>query len=377
MPKRQTCFLWGPRQTGKSTLLKKLYPEAEYHNLLLSSEYSQLARNPGILRERFESQKLTGDSQKFPIIIDEIQKVPEILDEVHWMIENKGLYFILSGSSARKLRRGHGNLLGGRAFRRHLRPLVSSEIPDFDLIRALNHGLLPPHYPAEDPRENLLSYVGDYLNEEILAEAITRSISGFGHFLEAASFSNGELVNFENIARESGVKAQTVASYFHILEDTLIGNFLPAFRKKAKRRQIIAPKFYFFDIGIANHLARRGRIEPGSELFGRAFEHFIQMEITAHSEYSGLNYPVAFWRTASGYEVDFILGSPEIAVEAKATAAAHTGHLKGLRAFGEEFDIRRRIVVSLDPAPRKTEDGIEILPWADFLRDLWAGKMMY
>ncbi len=373
---KNTCFLWGPRQSGKSTLLKNLFPESKYYDLLLSNEYSRLLQNPGMIREECSAKGITGESQKYPIIIDEVQKIPVLLDEVHWLIENKGVRFILCGSSARKLKRGHGNLLGGRAIRYELFPLVYKEIPDFSLETALNQGLIPRIYQSRTPDRLLQSYIGDYLKEEIASEALTRNIPAFSRFLEIASLSNGEIINYNNIAAECGVSAPTVKEYFQILSDTLTGRMLFSFRKKAKRRIILAPKFYFFDVGIVSHLAKRGNVLPGSELFGRAFEHFIFMEITAHSSYSERFYQTAYWRTASGFEVDFILGDGEIAVEIKSSASVQNQHMRGIRAFKEEQKSKRYIVVSMDPEPRKTSDGIEIMPWKYFLDNLWDNNLL-
>jgi len=373
---QETCFLWGPRQTGKSTLLKMLFPEAIRYDLLLSTEYQRLIREPSLIREQCLAGGLDANSQHDPIIIDEIQKLPILLDEVHWLMENKGLRFILCGSSARKLKRGHANLLGGRAIRYELYPLVFPEIPDFSLIRALNSGLIPRNYDSDNPNRLIQSYVGDYLKEEIVAEALTRNIPSFSRFLEAAALSNGEILNYTNIARECGVSSPTVKDYFQILEDTLIGRQLPAFQKRKRRRLITSPKFYFFDLSPVIHLTRRGKVEPGSELFGRAFEHYIWMEITAHSSYSELFYPISYWRTASGFEVDFILGDHEISIEVKSTELANTTHLKGLRRFKEEYTVLRSILVSRDLQPRLTEDQIEILPWQEFLNRLWSGEII-
>jgi len=372
----ETCFLWGPRQAGKSTLLKELFPEALRYDLLLASEYRRLSSRPEIVREECLAQGLTAENQRDPIIIDEVQKIPELLDEVHWMMENHGLRFILCGSSARKVKRGHGNLLGGRAVRYELFPLVFGEIPEFSLSRALNAGLLPRHYRHGSPARLLQSYVGDYLKEEVAAEALTRNIPAFSRFLEIAALSNGETVNYTNIARECGTSSPTVREYFQILEDTLIGRYHHPYRRKRKRRLTAAPKFFFFDVGPVNLLAHRGRFEAGSELFGRAFEHLIWMEIGAHRSYSELFYPFTFWRTASQLEVDFVLGEHEIVVEVKAADMAVRQHLRGLRAFKEEYKPRRCILVSRDPKPRKTEDGIEILPWEVFLRELWDGGII-
>jgi predicted AAA+ superfamily ATPase len=372
----ETCFLWGPRQTGKSTLLKTLFPKATKYDLLLSTEYQRLLHSPGLIREYCLGAGLDGNTQIEPIIIDEIQKIPALLDEVHWLIENKGLHFILCGSSARKLKRGHANLLGGRAVRYEMFPLVFPEIPDFSLVKALNSGLIPRHYESQYPLKLIQSYVGDYLREEIAAEALTRNIPAFSRFLEIAALTNGEIISYTNIASECGVSSPTVREYFQILEDTLIGRHLQPFRKRKKRRLVLSQKFYFFDLAPVIHFTRRGDVLPGSELFGRALEHFLHMEITAHASYSGKSYPVYFWKTSSGTEVDFILGDHEIAIEVKSTDNAQPKHLKGLRQFREEYTTRRSILVSLDERERATEDGMEILPWKIFLKRLWADEII-
>ncbi len=368
---KESCFLWGPRQTGKSTLLKKLFPKSQLFDLLLSDEFERLLRRPELMREEILSrQGGTG-----PVIIDEIQKIPTLLDDVQWLIVNKQVSFILCGSSARKLKRSGTNLLGGRALRYELFPLVSREIDTFDLHRALNHGLIPRHYIHQAPQPLIHAYIGDYLREEIAQEGLVRNLPSFGRFLEAAAFSNGAIPIYKNIAQDCGVSEPTVKEYFQILQDTLIGRFLPSFQKRPKRRVIRSPKFYYFDVGIANTLLNRKGLTPGDELFGHAFEHFLFQELIAHRHYSGKEYPISYWQTTSQLEVDFILGDPEVAVEAKAVKEVSSRHLKGLRAFCEEYKVRRAIVVSLDKAPRTT-DPIQILPWKEFLRQLWDGEIV-
>lgn len=366
----ESTFLWGARQTGKSTLLKKLYPDAPYFDLLLSDEYERFLRNPSLLREILSIGDLTS-----PVIIDEIQRIPSLLNEVHWLIENRGLRFILSGSSPRKILRSGGNLLGGRAMRYELYPLTSAEIPDFNLLKALNGGLLPRHYLSNSPEKLLSAYIGSYLRDEIIAEAKIRNITSFSKFLEAAAFSNGEMVNFSNIAAECSISSPTVKEYFQILEDTMTGRFVPAYQKKPKRRVITAPKFYYFDVGIAGYLLKRGRIETGSEAFGKALEHFIYQEIYAYSHYSDKNFNISYWRTASQIEVDFILGDNEVALEIKSTNMVNSRHLKGLKSFSEEYKTRKSIVVSTDPYPRVIND-ITVLPWKIFLDKLWNGEVI-
>ena len=372
----ETCFLWGPRQTGKTTLLRQVFPGSRYYDLLLSDLYHKLLLHPEQIREELVAAGVTGENQRTPVIIDEIQKLPILLDEVHWLIESRKIRFILCGSSARKLRRNHANLLGGRAVRYVLFPLVYPEVNDFDIIKALNGGLLPRHYISASPRRLLQSYIGDYLQQEITAESLTRNVPAFGRFLEIAALSNGELVNYNNIATDCGVSAPTVKEYYRILEDTLLGTMVSAYRIRSKRRIIHAPKFYFFDVGIVGYLTRRGALQFGSELFGRAFEHFIYLELLAHSAYSEKFYPITYWRTSSGFEVDFILGSHEVAIEVKSADQIRSRHFSGMRAFLEEHTPSKAIIVSFDTVPRRTEDGIMILPWKEFLEQLWGDELL-
>ena len=365
----QSVFFWGPRQTGKSTLLKNLFADALWFDLLLSDLYKRLLINPEYLRETILAQ------EKKTVVIDEIQRIPILLNEIHWLIVNHGIQFILSGSSPRKILRSGENLLGGRALRYELFPLVSHEIPGFDLLRALNHGLLPKHYLSENPKKLISAYIGSYLQDEIVAEAKIRNIDVFAKFLGAAAFSNGEIVNYTNIATECGVSSPTIKEYFQILEDTLVGRFVPVFQKKPKRRVIKAPKFYYFDVGVTNYLLKRSKIELGTEQFGNAFESFILQELLAHSHYSGMEYAISYWRTASQLEVDFILGNHEVAIEVKGSKNVNNAHLKGLKAFMEEYQVKKSLVVCNESLPRIV-DGIEILPYSVFLKRLWAGAIM-
>jgi predicted AAA+ superfamily ATPase len=371
-----SCFLWGPRQTGKSTLLRALFPDAPMYDLLRAQDFRRLLGDPGLLAAEIHALGWQRGGQPHPIIIDEVQKLPELLDEVHALMSRFGWRFVLTGSSPRKLLRGGGNLLGGRAVRRELFPLVSAEIPDFSLERALNHGVLPPHYLARDPRRQIEAYLGDYLAEEVLAEALTRNLPAFQRVLEAAALGNGHIVNYTNIARDVGVAANTVKGYFEILVDTLVSTWVPAWQKRVKRRVILAPRFYFFDIGIVNDLARRGRLKPGSTEFGAAFEHFIFLELRAHASYRGGGYPISYWHTASGIEVDFVLGDAAVAIEVKSTDRPTSDDRRGLRAWLEEHPSSRCILVARVARPQRHEDGIEVLPWEDFLHRLWSGEIL-
>lgn len=370
----ETFFLWGPRQTGKTTLLRQTYGDARWVDLLKAEEFRRYVARPELLRQEIEAEPLDRGRQ---IVIDEIQKVPTLLDEVHWLLENRGLHFALCGSSARKVRRGAANLLGGRATRYELHGLTASELgSEFDLDRLLNHGYLPRIYEASRPNRLLDAYIADYLKEEIAAEGFVRNLPIFSNFLDVAALSDGAIVNFSTIARECGVSSHTTKNHFQILEDTLLGRWLPAYRKRAKRRVIGAPKFYFADVGIVNRLARRGELHPGSELYGKAFENWVFHELTAFSSYQEYDGTLSYWRLASGIEVDFVLGDMAAAIEAKSSAKITRDHLKGLRSLVIDHPhVVRRIVVCREPKPRKTDDGIEILPASTFVRRLWNGDI--
>jgi predicted AAA+ superfamily ATPase len=368
----ETFFLWGPRQTGKTTLLQQAYPGATWVDLLKADEYRRYLERPELLREELGSRPHTGQ-----VVIDEVQKVPALLDEVHWLHEHRKIRFGLCGSSARKVRRGAANLLGGRAVRYELHGLTAAEIgSDFDLVRLLNRGYLPGLYESDRPERWLASYVGDYLKEEIAAEGLVRNLPVFSAFLGAAALSDGDLVNFANIARDCGVSGPTVKGHFSILEDTLLGRWLPAFTKRPKRRVIAAPKFYFSDVGVVNQLAKRGQLQPGGELFGKAFENWVFHELVAGNAYREAGADLYYWRLASGIEVDFVIGNMAVAIEAKATSRITTDHLKGLRHLHEDHPKARRIVVCLEPKRRHTDDGIEIVPVPAFIDELgtWLSR---
>jgi len=374
LPARQSAFLWGPRKTGKSTLLQSAFPDSLRYDLLQTDVMLELAKRPSLLRE----QLLAAPPRRLqaPIIIDEVQKVPHLLDEVHWLIEHRGLRFVLCGSSARKLRRGPTNLLGGRAWRYELFPLVSEEVPDLDLLRALNRGLVPVHYLAAEYRRSLDAYVRDYLKEEVFDEGLARNMPAFSRFFDAMGYSHGELTNCANIARDCGVDAKTVKEYYQILVDTLLGTFVEPYKRRQGRQVITkASKFYLFDVGVAGALTKRHLTDERGEAFGRAFEHFILMEILAHRSYRNLHYDVHFWRTKTGLEVDFVLGKGEVAVEVKGSSRVDASAFRSLRAFVGEHRPRRALLVCNERSAR-VHEGIEVLPWRTFLGSLWSGDFI-
>jgi uncharacterized protein len=370
----ETFFLWGPRQVGKSTLLRQSYPNAVWVDLLKADEFRRYTSRPERLREELLAIPL--GQAPVQVVIDEIQKAPALLDEVHWLHENRGFRFALCGSSARKLRRSGVNLLGGRALRYELGGVTALELgDDFDIERIVNGGVLPRIYAAERPGRLLDAYVSDYLQQEIAAESLVRNLPAFSDFLSAASFSDSEIVNQVNIARECGVSSPTVANYFEILIDTLLAHWLPAYTKRPKRRVIQAQKFYFADVGMVNHLARRGRMAAGTELFGKAFENWVHHELRLWLRYSEMPSSLTYWRLASGIEVDFVVDDLSVAIEAKSSRAVTDAHLKGLRQLTLDQSVRHRAVVCLEPKRRVTSDGITIVPAAQlpvFLHELAA-----
>ncbi|MFO8052991.1 MAG: AAA family ATPase [Candidatus Omnitrophota bacterium] len=375
LPKGQSAFLWGPRKTGKTTFLKTHFPDSLVFDFLKTDLFLSMAKNPALLREQLMAKP--DNLLEKPIILDEVQKVPQLLDEVHWLIENKGLSFILCGSSARKLKRGHANLLGGRAWRYEMFPLVTAELKNYDLLRILNQGMIPTHYLQEkNYKKSLQAYVQDYLKEEIFVEGLTRNISAFSRFFEALGYSHGELTNYSNIARDCGVDSKTVKEYYQILIDTLLAVRVDPFKKR-QSRQIIskAPKYYLFDVGIAGFLTKRHLEEEKGEEFRKAFEHFMLMEINAYRSYYSKRFDLNFWRTKSGLEVDFILGQGKVAIEVKGANRVDKNNLKGLLAFREEYSPERAIVVC-NEKQKRIYKNIEITPWAEFLDQLWSGDIL-
>lgn len=360
-----SIFLFGARQTGKSTILRQQFPDSIYVDLLDNSVKERYQRRPTLLYETLKDKE-----EGTLVIIDEIPEVPELLNEVHRLIVESGLVFILCGSSARKLKRKGHNTLGGRAFPVYLYPFVSAEIPDFDIDHAIAFGMIPPHYLAKNPNRLLAGYIDIYLKEEIKEEAIVRNLGAFHRFLEMAALTDGEIVNYNNIAQDCGVHATTVNAYFDILEDTLMGYRIPAFRKVMKRRLMQAPKFYYFDIGVANHLLHRKEMSRGSADYGHAFEHLIVQEIYAWLHYTHSEETLSYWRTYTGIEVDAVIGDARVAIEIKSTEEIQPRHLKGLKAFGEEHPDSRRMVVSLDKFNRRIGD-IECVYVLDFFKMLW------
>lgn len=362
--KEKSHFLFGPRQTGKTSLVTSTLANVRCYDLLDTSVYLDLSQNPRRLEEELTPR------DRF-IVIDEIQRMPELLHEVHRLIEKRKLRFLLTGSSARKLRRGGVNLLGGRARTKQIHPLVRAELgKEFDLPRALTTGLIPSIYLSENPDADLESYTGTYLQQEIIAEGATRNIPAFSRFLKVASFCNATVVNYTNVANDAQVPRTTVYEYFDILKDTLIVYEVPAWKRSTKRKPLVSSKFYFFDVGIVSSLQQR-RFVPGSTEYGEAFETYLSHELRAYADY-GSGEPLSFWRSASGYEVDFILGD-HTAVEVKAKRTVSPQDVKSLSALAEEKKLKNYLCVSFEMRAR-TVGKIRILPYGQFLDELWEGE---
>jgi len=363
--KRKSCFLFGPRQTGKSFAIRKRLADYRCYNLLKTDVFLKLSREPQRLRQEI------GEDEEI-VVIDEIQKLPMLLDEVQILIEENGIRFLLTGSSARKLRRTGVNLLGGRATEKRIHPFVCGELRDrFDLLRALDVGTIPSIYLSDEPFEDLEAYVGTYLKEEVAAEAIVRNVPAFSRFLTVAALCNGQILNYSNIAGDAEVPRSTVQEYFQILRDTLLGDDLPAWGETTRRKPITTSKFFLFDIGVARHLQNRTGLRQGSPEFGEAFEGYLHHELRTYCDYEGKR-ALHYWRSSSGFEVDFILNN-QTAIEAKAKRTISDRDLRGLKALRQENLLTHHILVCLDDTPRE-KDGVAILPWDLFLERLWGGE---
>lgn len=370
----KSALLLGPRQTGKSTLLRQSFPDALFVDLLEPETFRQLSAAPERLSDRVEATAASV------VIVDEVQKLPELLDSVHRLIErDKRRRFVLTGSSARKLRRAGTNLLGGRARLLRLCPITSKEVlTDPSAGRSwrdlVAFGGLPSVLTSGDPKAELADYVGVYLREEIQAEAIVRSIGNFARFLDTAALANGEQVIFSVIANDAQVPARTVRDYFQVLEDTLVGSLLPAFRGTDKRKAMASAKFYIFDVGVANGLLGRVGVKAGEQAFGRALEHFVWSELKAWQAYAAAEARISYWRSLSQLEVDFVVELPPnrvVGIEVKATKNVGRNDVKGLHALKEDIADLEMIVVADEPAERRTAEGVLILPVEVFCRRLW------
>ena len=365
---KKSFFLFGARATGKTTLIQTSLPQALVIDLLDTRTYKVLLQDAGALAD------LIRGNQKI-VVIDEIQKLPNLLDEVHRLIQKERRTFLLTGSSARKLKHGSANLLAGRAREARLFPLTWPEINSFDLLRLLNHGGLPEIYDSTEPDEDLEAYVDTYLKEEIKAEAVTRNVAAFAEFLDIIGRSNGQELNYESFSSDLQVSPGTFKNYLQILEDTLIGFRLSGFTKTKKRKATVRAKHYLFDLGVTRQLARTGMIRAKSKEFGAAFEHFIILEVRAYLSYRRKNQEMNYWRSTSQFEVDLIIGG-SIAIEIKSSDLVSDKHLKGLRALAEEGMMKRLICIHTGHLARQSPDGIEILPFQDFLTQLWAGDLV-
>lgn len=382
LDKKQTAFLWGARKTGKSTYLKELYPNSIYYDLLKTDLQIRYLKQPSNFRE--EILGLKKDKLTLPIIVDEIQKVPALLDEIHWLIENTDGYFILCGSSTRKLRAAGTNLLGGRAIKYNFYPLVYPEIKEeFNLLKIFNNGLIPLHFISNNPRKLLKAYVEDYLTNEIRAEGLVRNIAAFNRFIDSIAFSHGELLNYSNIARDCGIDAKTVKEYYQILVDTLVGYLIYPYTKKVNREIISSiPKFYFFDVGVANNIMQYRFNEVRGAEAGKALEHYIFTELTAYLGLNDLDYAINYWRTRTGLEVDFIISTirgKAVPIEVKISSNVHNSELKGIKSFIEEHQISKGYIVCLEPKLRKVIWGtqeIDIIPVQQFLEKLWNHEIL-
>ena len=363
---KKSFFLFGARSTGKTTLIQQTLPQSFVVDLLNARTYTTLLKDPTALAD------LIRGHEKI-VVIDEIQKLPKLLDEVHRIIQKDKRTFLLTGSSARKLKHGGANLLAGRARDARLFPLCSAEVPSFELLDFLNKGGIPDIFDSAEPEEDLEAYVDTYLREEIKAEAVTRNVGAFAEFLDVIGRSNGQELNYDGFASDLQVSTSTFKNYIQILEDTLIGFRLPGFVETKKRKATARAKHYLFDLGVARYLAGNGEIHRKSKLFGDALEHFIILEVRAYLSYTRSKQKMSYWRSTSQFEVDLLIGK-ETAIEIKATHQPGAKHLKGLRALKDENLFRRYICIHCGSHRSISEDGIELLPYHHFLTELWEKK---
>ena len=364
--KTSSCFLFGPRATGKTSLLKAQLDKSVYIDLLNDDVFEELMKRPVALQEKIKDKKQI-------VVIDEIQKLPKLLDEVHRLIEEKSIKFLLTGSSARKLRREGANMLGGRAREAQLFPLTWQEISDFDLMKYLNFGGLPLVYRSAQPAEDLKAYVRNYLAEEIKAEALVRNYERFVRFLEVMSTANGQELNYANLASDSGVPARTIESHIEVLKDTLMAYELLPFSKTVKRKATTKSRFYFFDIGVANYLAEKLPLAEGSSDIGIAFEHFMINEVRAYLSYKRIDKKLTYWRSGK-HEVDLVIGK-DVAIEIKFSKQMKSEFYAGLEALKEEGLLKNYLIVGRFNSIGEKE-GIKYLPYQNFLEQLWAGKIV-
>lgn len=374
-PPNSSIFLFGPRGTGKSTWIRQHFHDATIYDLLDTAEALRLSKAPSTLFR--ETETLAPGSW---VVIDEVQKVPTLLDEVHRLIETRGLRFVLSGSSARKLRRGGVNLLAGRALVKHLFSLVSAEMSNqFDVNAVVAHGSLPLAVTGDDPASYLASYAETYLQEEIRAEALTRNIGDFGRFLDIAARQNGQLTNVSSISRDAAVSRQTVQNYFAILVDTLVGFWLQPWKLKRSTKQVSHPKFYLFDNGVARAMAGRVAYPLTEEERAVALETLLLNELRAFTSYANLQYPLFFWRSQGGVEVDFFCETSDgfVAIEVKASQRWDKRYNRGLNRMRQELGQNRVACYGVHPGKRPANwDGIQVMPTNDFLKRLWDGEIL-
>lgn len=368
---KKSHFLLGPRGTGKSFLVRQqLIDQAFIIDLLRSDNFLRLSSEPAALEKVIVPQ--ISKTRPY-VVIDEIQKLPALLNEVHRLIEEKKYKFLLTGSSSRKLKSQGSNLLAGRAWPSALFPLSWAEIPNFNLDRYLRYGGLPSVYLSKYPEDELNAYVQTYLKEEVMAEGLIRNLPPFSRFLISASLSNGQLLNFNQIGSDAEVAPSTVREYYSILEDTLLGFMLEPWSKSKKRKAVSTAKFYFFDPGVVNAIAGIRGLERHSDLYGRSLEHFVGMELRAYLSYQNLKLPLRFWRSKHNHEVDYIVDDTT-AIEVKATRKVTGKDLRGLSALAEEKVMKKLFLVSHDPLETR-EGNLHCLPWDVFLKKLWSGSI--